>query len=75
MDVLLPGSTQLLVGLLAWVAVSLGAAVAVALDLRRRGVVGWWLASGLTLVVLPVGLVAYASLRGSGRSDVHSAGR
>ena len=75
MDVLTPGSSQLLLGFLAWLAVSIGATVAVALDLRRRGVAAWWLASGLTLFVLPIGLVAYAALRSSGARDVRSAGQ
>lgn len=75
MDVLTPGSSQMLLGLLAWLAVSIGGTVAVAWDLRRRGVASWWLASGLTLLVLPVGLAAYAALRSSGLRDVRSAGQ
>lgn len=75
MDVLMPGPSQMLLGFLAWLAVTVGAAVAVALDLRRRGVAAWWVASGLTLLVLPIGLVAYATLRSSGVRDVRSAGR
>ena len=75
MDVLTPGSSQMLLGFLAWFAVAVGATAAVALDLRRRGVAAWWVASGLTLLVLPVGLVAYAVLRSSGARDVRSAGR
>lgn len=75
MDVLMPGPTQMLVGFLGWWAVSIGTTVAVALDLRRRGVATWWLASGLTLLVLPIGLVAYAVLRGSGARGAYSARR
>lgn len=75
MDVLMPNSTELLLGLLAWLTVTVGAAVSVALDLRRRGVAAWWVASALTLAMLPLGLLAYGLLRGSSARTIRSAGR
>lgn len=64
MDVLLPSSaTELLLGFLAWLTVTVGAVVSVAVDLRRRDVAAWWVASARTLVMLPLGLMAYGVLR------------
>ncbi len=74
MDIILPPTSELLLGSLAFYGITLGLAVATGWDLRRRGFAAWWVVAALTLFVLPVGLIGWAVLRFSAARSSKSHG-